>query len=118
MHKAGGEQLAHRVAWVLAYGQIPKGLQVMHACDHPPCVRVSHLMLGTNEANVADRQKKGRQAKGFAHGRAKITDLAVALIRAGAKRGVPQKDFVELFGVSSTLISFIYSGKRRAAVPQ
>lgn len=58
-------QYAHRVAWRLVYGIRPSdGLCVCHACDNPPCVRPSHLWLGTQRDNVADRDRKGRGAYG------------------------------------------------------
>lgn len=60
---------SHRVSWMLANGDIPAGLFVMHACDNPPCVNPSHLSLGTASANAADRNKKGRTARGDRHGR-------------------------------------------------
>lgn len=35
-------------------------LAVMHGCDNPACIDIDHLMLGTQRANVLDRQRKGR----------------------------------------------------------
>ena len=64
----GRRVLAHRRAWVLANGPIPDGSQVLHRCDNPPCVRPSHLFLGTHLDNIADRHTKGREAKGDRHG--------------------------------------------------
>lgn len=52
---------AHR--WI--YQQVfkvtlkPKEL-VCHKCDNPPCVRPSHLYLGTNKDNTSDKVSKGR----------------------------------------------------------
>lgn len=51
---------AHRVAYEEAVGPIPSGLVVLHACDNPPCVRPSHLSVGTVADNVHDCIAKGR----------------------------------------------------------
>jgi len=55
-----GEERAHRVAWVLTIGPIPEGQVACHRCDNPPCCNPGHLFLGTQAANVADRDEKGR----------------------------------------------------------
>ncbi len=33
---------AHRAAWILAHGEIPAGMQVLHTCDNPACVRLEN----------------------------------------------------------------------------
>jgi|SRR6266567_1315290 len=59
---------AHRVSWVLHFGQVPEGLSVLHRCDNPECTRPDHLFLGTTADNLADMRRKGREASGDRHG--------------------------------------------------
>jgi hypothetical protein len=56
-----GKQIgAHRASWILHFGPIPEGVQVLHRCDNPPCFRPDHLFLGNQTANMQDCLTKGR----------------------------------------------------------
>lgn len=54
------DEYAHRVAWKLYRGNIPKGLCVCHKCDTPSCVSPDHLFIGTRKDNQQDAFQKGR----------------------------------------------------------
>jgi len=53
-------KLSHRISWWVHFGPIPKGLQVHHHCDNPPCSNPSHLWIGTQSDNIRDCSEKGR----------------------------------------------------------
>lgn len=60
---------AHVAAFVMFKSEVPI-LQplVCHTCDRTLCVWFEHLFAGTNKDNIADRDRKGRQATGDRNG--------------------------------------------------
>lgn len=67
--RVGGRTVGvHRVAYELAHGPLPAGVNALHRCDNRPCVR--HLFAGTQWDNLADMRAKGRGSKGATHGAA------------------------------------------------
>lgn len=77
----GRAQRAHRLAWVLLRGPIPKGMVLRHKCDNPRCVNPDHLEPGTQMDNVRDMLEREREAKGEKNGAAKLTEAQVRAIR-------------------------------------
>lgn len=59
---------AHRVARAFEKGEVTSGMDVLHHCDNPPCVRGDHLYEGTDVENARDRVVRGRAASGDRHG--------------------------------------------------
>ena len=82
----GRTTLAHRLSWELHRGPIPPGMLVCHTCDMGGCVNPDHLFIGTHADNHADRNRKGRQARGERGGQAKLTATDVIAIRADPRR--------------------------------
>lgn len=72
---------AHRIAYQIRYGEIPKGIVIMHSCDNSLCVNPQHLKVGSPLENSQDMVLKGRSAKGEKCARTKFSDKTVAEIR-------------------------------------
>ena len=104
----GKKRKAHRVAYELSRGPIPEGMFVCHRCDNRRCIEPTHLFIGTNADNTADRNSKGRQAKGERSGAAKLTEAQVIQIRSAAGT---HREIAERFGVAPTTIANIRNGE-------
>lgn len=99
---------AHRVAYELTYGPIPKGLHVCHKCDFRPCCNPFHLFIGTAKDNLDDAMEKGRMPIGEKHGNAKLSDQKVKTIWKLLNQGVSQREVAERYKVTQSIISDIY----------
>lgn len=75
--------LAHRLAWLNAFGNIPAGKIICHACDNPACCNPKHLYAGTDQTNTNDKMARGRlgDRRGSANGRAILRVADVKQIR-------------------------------------
>lgn len=109
---------AHRLAYVLAKGEIERGSGyhgsvVMHTCDNPPCCNPDHLVIGTVQENNRDRAKKRRSADqhGSRHANAKLSEADVSEMRRLRAEGVKCKDLALRFGISEPHASNVTLGK-------
>lgn len=110
----------HRVAWTLAHGPIPDGMNVLHRCDNCLCFDVAHLFLGTQADNVADMCAKGRQVApkatpGRAVKQARLSVDDVRQIRASADFE-SQRSIAGRYGITFQHVSDIVRRKRWAHV--
>lgn len=107
----GRPTLAHRVAYELTNGPAVGGV-VMHTCDNPQCCNPDHLRLGTQADNVADMDMKGRRRVGVRRGaecnKTKLTEDQVRLVFSSLEKPA---DLAARFGVSTTAIRYIQSGR-------
>lgn len=111
---------AHRITYRHYCGPIPDGMFVCHACDTPACCNPYHLFLGTNQDNVNDMIRKGRNSKpprnphvvGSVHPGAKLHESDIPEIRKLYSEGCTQKQIADKYGVVHQTISKILLGKR------
>jgi hypothetical protein len=106
--RGAGMLRASRVSWVLAHGDIPKGLWVLHRCCNPPCVRPSHLYLGTHKDNCRDMVRDGHSLKGERNPFAKLSPRTVVLIRRATGENA---EIGRRYGVTGPTVSEIKTGK-------
>lgn len=112
--------LAHRLAWTVFNGTIPKGKQVCHKCDNPCCCNPDHLFLGTPKANWKDSRRKGRDAVSTGKLAAasrfrrirKLTHEQVAEIRSSTEM---TRQLAERMETSWQNVWMIRTGRRKTA---
>lgn len=113
---AAGEKRAHRAAWVLWNGPIPKGMNVLHKCDVRCCVNPDHLFLGTHTDNMRDMTRKGRgkvpRLRGNASPVRKLHSQSVHEIRMKYQTGsFSQSQLAKEYNVAQATINRIINGK-------
>lgn len=109
----GGSRRAHRIAYEVFKNEKLNAHDVLcHRCDNRKCVNPAHIFIGTRGDNVRDAASKDRMPFGSSHWNARLTDTQVEMIRS--IKGVPNQEIARQFGVNSSTISRLRSGKRRS----
>jgi hypothetical protein len=103
------ERGAHRLAYRVYRGLIPRGLLVLHSCDMPCCVNPDHLFLGTHADNSKDCKAKGRavHARGESQGLAKLTWEDVHKIRSLKE---PIRSIANRYGIERSTVRSVLRG--------
>ena len=129
--RTSGTMKANRASWLLVFGEIPEGQNVLHKCDNPACVRPEHLFLGSHSDNIKDMMAKGRHGsnadamrqlhaegnfrlnprKGESHPAAKLSDEMVKELHAYRSSGHTTRDTASRFGVSQAAVIHIGKGR-------
>jgi hypothetical protein len=114
----GNHTSAHRVAYEVANGPIPKGVHILHKCDVRRCCNPNHLFPGNRQDNMDDMVNKGRQFRpiGEKHFNRVLDDSKVRQIRELTSNGTSQRDVAKQFGVSHSAVACVCSGKTWAHV--
>ena len=97
-------------------GPIPSGKVLRHTCHCRQCCNPEHVIPGTHQENIADRQARGSTAR-ERNGRACLTTDQVIVIRDRAAQGETPYRIAKDYPVSARAIAHIRDG-RTWAVPR
>lgn len=114
----GHPSTAHMVSYALEIGPVPPGMHTCHHCDNPPCVRPTHLFLGTAADNALDMVSKGRQGDrhpGSGNPQARLSDEGVQAIRSVPYYYGRTAALARECRVSGTTIRKVLAGERYVA---
>jgi len=106
---------AHRASWEVHNGPIPVGMSVLHKCDNRRCINPEHLFLGTQDDNIKDMYKKGRQAYDY---KCKLTEQEVLEIKYKLRhKKFSQEYLAKMYDISRSTILAINLGHNWSHVP-
>lgn len=110
--RADGKEMAHRLSYMLHYGEIEQGKWVLHSCDNPACVNPAHLRLGVPVENTRDSVERKRHVPppamaGVANAKSKLTEDKVRYIRK--HKEIKARFLADKFGVHVSAIFNVLS---------
>ena len=115
----GGEcpMFVHRLVLFAFVGPCPDGMQALHGNGDPGDNRLPNLRWGTHAENEDDKERHGRRPRGARHGMAKLSDAAIADIRARRAVGETLVSIATVHGVTHSHVAQICLNKIRKETP-
>ena len=99
---------AHHYSYSQINGPVPKGLDLMHLCDNPPCVNPDHLRPGTRSENMRHAVEVGR----CLGANTVLNPNRALLIKNLYKSGIRPKQISVALGIHIQTVCNVTSGHR------
>lgn len=112
----GENAYAHRMAYLLTYGEIEDGKVVCHKCDVRNCCNPNHLWLGTPKDNSQDMARKGRARNDMYAENCpftRYTEKDYDFVKQLITDGVDDKEIAKISGMSVATIKRVKKGTHR-----
>lgn len=97
---------AHRAAYILFRGDIPKRKMVLHKCDNRKCVNLDHLYIGTGKENTRDKIERCAW-----WGQMKYSAAQIEECKRLYTTGLTQEKIGEILNMDQTTVSRFVRGK-------
>lgn len=114
----GKQYRVHNLMYRLIYGEIPKGLNVLHECDVPQCCNPKHLFLGTVMDNSIDMMSKGRAACGEKNANTYLLEAQVINLLQRHADGARIEHLAEEYKMSPNTLKAILYGQSWSYLPR
>lgn len=110
---------ATHVSWFLKFGVWPVK-HILHHCDNPSCVKISHLFEGDDLDNARDRDAKGRHRslRGEAAPNARLTEVEVRKIIDLGQTTMRVEEIGQQFNIPTAHVSNILRGHSWKHIPR
>lgn len=97
-----------RFLWQEKHGMLSKDIFILHNCDNPACINLSHVRAGTAKDNTQDSIKRGRYPLGEKKGNSNLNEDKVRLIRNSP---LSERKLGKVFGTDRSTIGYIKRGR-------
>ena len=119
---ASGTWPVHRLAYYLAHGRIPDGIQVRHdsegrqKCTNETCWNIEHLSLGDGAAQSRDMKAVGSMPFGEHSSRTLLSEATALAIKHSQSEGTKEQRAMR-FGTTRAVVSMIDQGTSWSHLP-
>lgn len=104
------QMLAHRAAYLLAYGVEPAQLG-RHSCDNRRCVRPDHIINGTHADNARDMVERGRSLRGSRQPGSILNEQGARQVKTLIAGGVPNSEVARILDITPAMVKCIRQGR-------